>query len=589
MMFKRNEKLIKTKLWQYLLPSVLLTASLQIGNVVDTMLVGNILGTDAMSAVQIGMTVDNIMELAGYVLAVGGSVAAGMLLGRREREFANRVFSTTFTLSAAFGAVFSVLSVFSPIIAKFLTGGGELENDVCAFVRVTLLGAPVIGIVLQFINYVAVDNHPGIASAYVITSNVLNLSLDYLLLSFTKLGTAGAALSTILGYALAGVVLIPYLRSPKRMLRFTMPKKMSESLKMVLSLGMPTLLYMICDTVRIFVLNMVVVHAIGSDAMAVYTVCNNIVLILEMFVGGIIGTLSSIGGALYGEKDYFGVRALAKNVLIFSYTVLAVFMAATFVFMRQVMGFFGIDGGALMDMTAASLRIFMLCLPFYLFNSFMTSFYQSTEKEKLSSFVTSLRSCVAVLPPAFLLVFLTPPDEAKRLRSLMIALVLGEVLTVIAVTLVRRLRYRGKDIFLLPEERDERVLDFSIGPDMKETLKVPVEISEFCQSCGIEAERANLIAVAAEEMTVNIILYGGKHVKSIDINLSITPESLILRTRDNGIPFDPTHYESDNERFEIHGIELVKRISSKVQYMRVLDLNNTTVEVALDSPEVQNG
>ena len=589
MMFKRNEKLIKTKLWQYLLPSVLLTASLQIGNVVDTMLVGNILGTDAMSAVQIGMTVDNMMELAGYVLAVGGSVAAGMLLGRREREFANRVFSTTFTLSAAFGAVFSVLSVFSPIIAKFLTGGGELEGDVCAFVRVTLLGAPVIGIVLQFINYVAVDNHPGIASAYVITSNVLNLSLDYLLLSFTKLGTAGAALSTILGYALAGVVLIPYLRSPKRMLRFTLPKKMSESLKMVLSLGMPTLLYMICDTVRIFVLNMVVVHAIGSDAMAVYTVCNNIVLILEMFVGGIIGTLSSIGGALYGEKDYFGVRALAKNVLIFSYSVLAVFMTATFVFMRQVMGFFGIDGGELMDMTAASLRIFMLCLPFYLFNSFMTSFYQSTEKEKLSSFVTSLRSCVAVLPPAFLLVFLTPPGEAKRLRSLMIALVLGEVLTVIAVTLVRRLRYRGKDIFLLPEERDERVLDFSIVPDMKETLKVPIEISEFCQSCSIGPERANLIAVAAEEMTVNIILYGGKHVKSIDINLSITPESLILRTRDNGIPFDPTHYESDNERFEIHGIELVKRISSKVQYMRVLDLNNTTVEVALDSPEVQNG
>ena len=84
-MLKRNEKLIKTKLWQYLLPSVVLTASLQIGNVVDTMLVGNLLGTDAMSAVKIGMTADNIMELPGYVLAVGGSVAAGMLLGRRER------------------------------------------------------------------------------------------------------------------------------------------------------------------------------------------------------------------------------------------------------------------------------------------------------------------------------------------------------------------------------------------------------------------------------------------------------------------------------------------------------------------------
>ena len=68
---ERNEKLIKTKLWQYLLPSIMMTAALQLGNIVDTMLVGNILGADAMSAVKVGMTVDHIMEIPGYVLGVG--------------------------------------------------------------------------------------------------------------------------------------------------------------------------------------------------------------------------------------------------------------------------------------------------------------------------------------------------------------------------------------------------------------------------------------------------------------------------------------------------------------------------------------
>ena len=43
---ERNEKLIKTKLWQYLLPSIMMTAALQLGNIVDTMLVGNILGAN---------------------------------------------------------------------------------------------------------------------------------------------------------------------------------------------------------------------------------------------------------------------------------------------------------------------------------------------------------------------------------------------------------------------------------------------------------------------------------------------------------------------------------------------------------------
>ncbi len=589
-MLKRNEKLIKTKLWQYMLPSVMLTASTQIGNVVDTMLVGNILGTDAMSAVQIGLTVDNIMELPSYVLAAGGSIAVGMLLGRREREKANRVFSTTFAVSAVFGILFALLSFFSPLMARLLTGGGPLEADVSGFVRVTLLGGPVIAVALQFINYVAVDNHPGIASAYVVTANVLNLSFDYLLLSFTPLGTAGAALSTVIGYALACAVLILYFRSPKRMLHFTAFKTvMLPSLEPAFKFGMPTLFYMVCDTVRGLALNTMIVRAIGSDAMAVYTICNNIVLIAEMLVGGIIGTVSSVGGVIYGEKDYFGLRVLAKNVLCCSYAVMAVFMTALAVFTRQIVSLFGIADGPLMDMAASSLHIFMFSLPFYLFNGFMMYFYQSTEKEKLSSFVTSLRNCVVALPSAFLLVLLARPDEAERLRWLMIALVLSEVLTVLTVTVLRRFRYRGKDFLLLPTVRNERVLDFSIGPALEETSRVPQEITAFCQRCGVGLTRANLIAVAAEEMTVNIIRYGGKNVRSIDINLCIAPDFLILRTRDNGIPFDPTSYITDSKEFEIHGIELIKRVSDKVQYMRVLDLNNTTVEVALKEPETQHG
>ncbi len=589
-MLKRNEKLIKTKLWQYLLPGILLTASLQIGNVVDTMLVGNILGADAMSAVKIGMTVDNITELPGYVLAVGGSIAAGMLLGRREREQADCVFSMTFLVSLACGALFMLLSVFSPFFSRLLTGGDPLTDSVNAFVRVTLLGAPVIGVVLQFINYVAVDNHPSLASAYVIASNVINLTFDYLLLKFTPLGTAGAALSTILGYALAMVVLIPYLRSPKRMLHFIIPKKdLYQSLKLTLCMGMPTLFYMIFDTARGLALNMMIVRTMGNDGMAVFTICDNTVLIVEMLIGGIVGTLSSIGGVIYGEKDYYGMRALAKNVLFYSYAVLAVFMTALAVFTQQAVGFFGITGGPLLGLAVSSLRVFIFSLPFYLLNSFLMNYYQTTEKEKLASFVTSLRSCVAVLPPAFLLVLLAGPSEESKLRALMIALILGEAITVFAVAVLLRWRYRGRDFLLLPDAQDEHVLDISIHPTIEETSRVPREIIAFGERCGIDREKANLIAVAAEEMAVNIIRYGGKHVHSIDINLSVTPDSLLLRTRDNGIPFDPSHYTTDSDAFEIHGIELVKRISDKVQYLRILDLNNTTVEISLKPQEAKHG
>ncbi len=578
---KRNEKLIKTKLWQYLLPSIMLTAALQLGNIVDTMLVGNILGSDAMSAVKIGMTIDNIMEIPGYVLGVGGSVAVGILLGKREREKADRVFSVTLAVSLLCGILFSLLSVTSPALARMLTGGGSLTEDVSRFVFVTLLGAPVISLALQFISYVAVDNNPSLASAYVIVSNVTNLILDYLFLKYTPLGTAGAALSTVMGYGLAMLVLIGYLRSPKRMLRLGNPFKNTKTeLILALATGLPTLLYMIFITVKDLGLNTVIIRAIGNDGMVAYTVCTNVVLLLELFVGGITETIASIGGVIYGEKDYFGIRSLVKNVLLYSYVVTATALVILLCATKYVVALFGISGGELVEISVGALRIFVLSLPFYVWNKFMTTYYQSTEKTKLSGITTSLQNCIAVLPISVIFIFGAKAAGQDSLRALMISFIVSEVVTAAIVFLYCKIQYRGQGILLLPEGGDENILDISVDGTMEEVEKIPHMIIVFCNEKKADSSKANLLAVAAEEMLVNIVRYGGKRANTIDVNLCITKETIIFRIRDNGIPFDPTDYTVDSDEFEVHGIEVVKDITDKIQYMRVLDLNNTVIEMS---------
>lgn len=581
---ERNEKLIRMKLWQYLLPSIMMTAALQMGNIVDTMLVGNILGADAMSAVKVGMTIDNIMEIPGYVLGVGGSVAVGILLGKRERDKANRVFSMTLTVSVLCGIVFALLSVTSPVLAEALTGGGSLTADVRAFIFVTLLGAPVISLALQFMNYVAVDNNPSVASAYVIVSNVINLALDYLILKYTALGTAGAALSTVLGYGIAMLVLIRYLRSPKRMLKYVFPfgrggLASGAEFMLALSTGMPTLLYMVFLTTKDLGLNTMIVRMIGNDGMAVYTVCANVVLLVELLVGGIIGTIASIGGVIYGEKDYFGIRSLVKHVLIYSYAVLLVILIILWVFPQYVVALFGITEGVLSSMASAALRIFVCSLPFYLLNKFMTTYYQSTEQTKLSGIVTSLQTCVAILPLAVVFTLAAKAAGLDLLNALMAAFVASEIVTIVIAFIYRKLKYKDQGFLLLPEKEEEAVYDISAAADLEEVEKVPREIIGFCKAHQVDAGRANLLAVAAEEMLVNIIRYGGKKVDTIDINLRIADDTLLFRLRDNGIPFDPTDYSVDSGEYEIHGIEVVRSITDRMQYMRVLDLNHTVIEM----------
>lgn len=47
--------------------------------------------------------------------------------------------------------------------------------------------------------------------------------------------------------------------------------------------------------------------------MAIYTVCDNILMIVEMISGSIIGIIPNMAAFLYGEKDYYGIRALCKK------------------------------------------------------------------------------------------------------------------------------------------------------------------------------------------------------------------------------------------------------------------------------------
>lgn len=580
-MLKRNEKLIRTKLLQYLIPAILTNLALQVGNIVDTILVGNILGTNAMSAVQISGTILLVIQIPGWVLGVGGSIVVGNCLGKRDLEGASKVFSSCLFAVFVSDAAMMLCSIFSKPIALLLTAGqGALTADVASLVRVMFLGTPIVGICLLMMNIMAVDNNPELAAVYVVISNVVNLIFDYVLLSFTDIGVVGSFVSSILGYGIALVVVPAYVRSSKRMLKLVNPiKNAGAYFRLAFITGVPALLSIVCEMVRNSIMNIMILKFIGENGVAVYTVCLNIILIVELFIGGIVGAMEKIGGVVYGEKDYFGLRSLTKNILLYSFSVLAVLMLFLFIFARQAAGMFGINDADLLSQAQLALRIFFLALPGYVFNRFFISYYQTTEHTGYANLITILEYCGILLPAVFICSLIARMTGADTLNAMMWGLVAGQFITAAVTVLIVKLRNKDGGILLLPERKEE-VLDFSVAPDLAETSLIPREIIGFCKG-KVEKMRANQMAVAAEEMASNTIRYGGKSLKSIDVMLSISDEEIVLRQRDDGIPFDPTDYTFDSEQYEYSGIEAIRALTDKITYLRILDMNNTTLEISL--------
>lgn len=577
---ERNNRLLNAKLNKYIVPGIMMSLALQLGNIVDTIFVSNLIGVEAMSAVTMSLPVETIVQLTGYSLGIGGSIAVGNMLGRRDKESASKLFSVTFLVTLLVGLVFSVCAfpLAGPIARLLVPGGGTLADYTGDYIRVSMLGAPVIGIGLMMVNYLGVENHPELASAYLILANVINLILDYIFLRFTPLGITGASLSTVLGFLLAMFVFLFYIRSDKRNICFVRLKaKDFGILKEAVVTGVPMLVFMATNFIKALGLNTIIINQIGEDGMAVFTVCDNVLLIVEMLTGGIIGVIPNVAGILFGEKDYVGIRVLCNKMLKYSYIVLAVIFAVIMAFTEQITILFGSGGGELGRQMVNALRIFAICVIPYLWNKFIVSYYETIEETAIASFVTFLENAVVVLPATFAGILVWKQIDGIGIDGIAIGFVATEFITVIAAWIFRKIKHKNSSFYIVPDKNPGTNLDFSIKSTMEEAQTVPVRIMEFCKENGVSGNKANLAAVCAEEMTVNIIKFGGKTSNWIDINICLEGDLCRLRIRDNGVNFNPLEYSYDSEEFDIHGIELVKKISKSMDYIRAIDMNNTII------------
>lgn len=579
-MDNRNNRLLNAKLNKYIIPGIMMSLALQLGNIVDTIFVSNLIGVEAMSAVTMSLPVETIVQLTGYCLGVGGSIAVGNMLGKRDKEGASKLFSATFMVTLVVGLLFSIcaLGVADPIARLLVSGDGILTTYTRDYIRISMFGAPVIGIGLMMVSYLGVENHPELASVYLILANVINLILDYIFLKFTPLGITGASLSTVLGFLFAMVVFIAYVRSEKRNISFVRLKAKDFSIiKEAIITGVPMLVFMATNFIKSLGLNTIIMNQVGEEGMAVFTVCDNVLLIVEMLTGGIIGVIPNVAGILFGEKDYVGIRVLCKKMLKYSYIVLAVIFVFIMLFTHQITILFGSGGGELGAQMIQALRIFALCVAPYLWNKFIISYYESIEETAIASFVTFLENAVAVLPATFIGIYIWKQIDGIGIDGIAIGFVATEIITVIAALIFRKIKHKNSTFYIVPDKNPGINLDFSIKSTMEEAGTVNRKIMDFCKKNNVSGNKANLAAVCAEEMTVNIIKFGGKTSNWIDINLCLEEDICRLRIRDNGINFNPLEYTYDHEEFDIHGIELVKKISKSMDYIRAIDMNNTII------------
>ena len=144
MQIKLSDHFTYTKLIRFTLPSIVMMIFTSIYSVVDGLFVSNLVGENALSAVNIIFPVSMILSAAGFMLGSGGSAVVARTMGEGKPDLANRYFSMIVLVTLALGMAFSVggALLIQPIAR--LAGASDLLMDDCIAYGRILLGGSVV-------------------------------------------------------------------------------------------------------------------------------------------------------------------------------------------------------------------------------------------------------------------------------------------------------------------------------------------------------------------------------------------------------------------------------------------------------------
>ena len=575
-MTERKGTLLRKKFNEYLVSTLAMSASLYLAAIVDNIMVGNILGADALAAVNLTTPILFIKNIVFSIFIYGGNTLAAMYNGKRDNQSADK----TFTFSVLFGILMSSLVVAAGILlaqptAMLLSQGGQFYAQTLAYIVPLWVSGPLVVLNSGTAAYVRTDGMKKLAVALPIVSNIINLALDYVYMAGFGWGVAGAGWATVTGYAAGSLLLVFYFTSKQRTVRFVrVSPKDIRILLGVLHTGLPTALIHVCNFLRTAFINAIILASAGAVGMQIVTICLSAFNVALIFINGSATTLMPICGALYGESDNKGVRYVLRFALTVTEIMCLVVLLVFELFPVPVGRLFVRLPAETAAQLEAALRIFSVCIPFYGVSYILRAFYQSTKQRGAASLFTVLEGVVFIVPLIYLF--------SRTSQNLMwLSFALAEIASILVTVLVMQLiakRKNRRNFLMLERAKEQNTLDMTISNEVENAVEVSRRIRGFCAENGVEETLSTILGVTAEELAVNAVKYAYKGKNDIDICLRLMDDKLVLRFRDNGAIFNPTEYIDDSGR-EVTGLSVVRSLTPDISYNRVLGFNVTVVSV----------
>ena len=305
-----NGPLLKTIII-YSIPIMIMGLVQQLFNAADIMVLNVMAGDNAVASVGATSAVSSLLVDTFLGIAIGTRIVLSRRLGEKNYEKARNVASTSIDVALMMGAAIAVLgNIFAPHILRLLNCPAECFDGALVYLRIYLLGAPVILLYNYSSAIVQVSGDTQRPLYYMLLAGVLNVVLNFVLCFVLSQKVAAVAIATVASQGVASALLIRrifVMEGPCR-LSFKTLRWSTTSFLNVMSNGLPQALYHAIYPVS----NMMVyaqVNTFGAAAIAGNVAMGKSEqLLVTMATSSISGTVSAFMGQSLGAKNYDRVK-----------------------------------------------------------------------------------------------------------------------------------------------------------------------------------------------------------------------------------------------------------------------------------------
>lgn len=398
---------LTTQFWRFLWSAILIALSGCLGNVVDSIIVGNLIGGDGVSAINLSKPVVQFMFTISMLISAGAGMLVGMALGKQDHQRAAYIYTHSFFGSLVFGFLLTVCGILFPdLITGWLCQNEHLFQPTRDYLVVMLWGAPAYMVMWALSTMVGVDGSPRLVSIAILIDNAVNLALDIVFIQYLGWGIAGSSAATVVGHLVGIVLMLRHWFYANNHLHFTHVHE-QPAWGSIISQGAPLAVASICLTLLLLSANSIVLSSLGRTGIFAFAVCMNLLQIYNLFLSGTCRTLQSLGAIQVGKGDQEAFRLILRKA--FGFISVAMILTCVFVWIdpQAIALLFGANGSEQIAETDHALRVFSLSFIPFCYIYVVMIVYKLYKCHKMALFISFALS-LTVIPVMWLMARLMP-------------------------------------------------------------------------------------------------------------------------------------------------------------------------------------